>query len=471
MSDFVKLIGLDFGTTTSSAVVAAARLVRNAATGRTELGELREDFRSDMVFTPLDGDRVDVGRAGELLDAWLDAGDVRAEDLFGGGALRTGLTAQKDNAGALVALVRRRLDSAVIAAADDPCLESWLAFMGSCAGLSRAHPDQWFLNLDVGGGTTNLALGKGGEVLATGCLFVGARHVRVVPSTYEIVKLSRYARALFDRLGVRKGEGECLTPSEVEAVVAYYVGLLEAAAAGDPGPFQEPAAALHQQIPLRLPAGVSEVVVTLSGGVGELVYAHLLGKPLPATTYFGDLGVDVARRLLASPRWAGHFRDFVPAGGGRATVYGLLRHSTQISGNTLFLPRPELLPLPDLPVLGTVALASTDEQIHNLLDLAGRGARGGCLRAALDGHAPAAARDLARRLAALLRARRFPPDRTLVIVLEENLGKTFGQYLTEWGTLPLSAVVVDEVACRGARFVRVGGLRDQVVPVSFYGMT
>jgi len=50
--------------------------------------------------------------------------------------------------------VRRRLGDAFIATADDPCLEAWLAFHGSCAALSRAQPHTPILNLDIGGGTT-----------------------------------------------------------------------------------------------------------------------------------------------------------------------------------------------------------------------------------------------------------------------------------------------------------------------------
>ena len=38
----IQLVGLDFGTTTSSAVVASADLVRNAVTGKQDLGNVRE---------------------------------------------------------------------------------------------------------------------------------------------------------------------------------------------------------------------------------------------------------------------------------------------------------------------------------------------------------------------------------------------------------------------------------------------
>ena len=45
------------------------------------------------------------------------------------------------------------------------------------------------------------------------------------------------------------------------------------------------------------------------------------------------------------------------------TDYGLLRHATQISGSTLFLPDPTILPLRDVPILGKLTSESTDEQI------------------------------------------------------------------------------------------------------------
>src|SRR3954465_10586838 len=131
MPDLVQLLGLDFGTTTSSAVVATASLVRSAVPGRMELTDVRERHRSAMTFTPLDaGDRLDVACLERCLDVWLPAGGGPPADPLGGGALLTGLTAQKDNAAALVGLIRRRVGRALVAMADDPCLESWLAFQG-----------------------------------------------------------------------------------------------------------------------------------------------------------------------------------------------------------------------------------------------------------------------------------------------------------------------------------------------------
>ena len=93
------------------------------------------------------------------------------------------------NADAIARRVRgARFDGALIATADDPLLESWLAFMGAASALSLAHPETAFVNLDIGGGTTNVALGINGEVLSAGSFWIGARHLQFHAGTYRIVQ-------------------------------------------------------------------------------------------------------------------------------------------------------------------------------------------------------------------------------------------------------------------------------------------
>jgi ethanolamine utilization protein EutA len=58
-----------------------------------------------------------------------------------------------------------------------------------------------------------------------------------------------------------------------------------------------------------------------------------------------------------------------------------------------------------------------------------------------------------------------------VLLVNENVGKLLGSYVTEWGALPLSLAVIDEVSHRDARFAQIGAPHHQVVPVSFYGFS
>src|SRR5436309_15879866 len=119
----VNLVGLDFGTTTSSAVVATAQLAYDAVTGRSQLSQLSETYRSETVFTPMRGDGLDLEQLESYRQAWLAT--TRRRDIFGRGALLTGLTAQNRKAAALIHVIARRLGGALVAAPEYPSLWSW----------------------------------------------------------------------------------------------------------------------------------------------------------------------------------------------------------------------------------------------------------------------------------------------------------------------------------------------------------
>ena len=57
--------------------------------------------------------------------------------------------------------------------------------------------------------------------------------------------------------------------------------------------------------------------------------------------------------------------------------------ATEISGSTLFLPHPDVLPLVDLPILGAIGSATSDEDLAALFVLVARARNGACLRVQL----------------------------------------------------------------------------------------
>jgi ethanolamine utilization protein EutA len=475
-SPALYLVGFDVGSTTTSVMVAAARLVKNCVTGRNELGDVIPLFRPEPVFTPFQGDLLDLARLERQLDDWLAAARVDATSVAAGGALVTGLAARSANAAAVKQLVKTRFRETVVAATDDPCLESWLAFMGNTLGLSRAEPQRPFINLDVGGGTTNIAWGLAGEVRRCGCYYVGARHIQLEPGTYNIRALSPFAGALLAELGIAGEAGTELKPRDREVVLDFYVGLLEAVVTGRPAPPPAAAARLLCQAefvpPVARLAGIPCVdpVISLSGGVGELAYRHARSEPLPATTAFGDLGIDLALRICASPVLGRDLNTHIPAGLGRATVHGLTAHSTEISGATLFLPRPGILPLTDLPILGIIGSETGDDEVLTLLNLAARSAEGACLRVELKVTDTASVKVLGQRLAVLLEQGRGANRSPVVLLTAGNIGKTLGHYATRWGRFAAPLVVIDEIPDRNAHFATIGAPRQGLVSVSFHGL-
>jgi len=478
----LRLLGLDFGSTTTSGVLARAKLV-GGADRRSELTDIAVEHRSEPVFTPFCDAQIDEAALAAWLDEWSRECGIAGQKVDGGGAMVTGLAAQTENAGVVRRLVQERFGPTLMATADDPALESWLAFMANCRDLSLAGPAASFLNLDIGGGTTNVALGQAGEVRNVGCYNLGARHVRFTPGSYRLAGLSEVGQSLFAHLGLSCRVGETLGEAEPASLVDFVVGALEAVVEGRVAEALGPLQSTIECLPFKTVIEPAPII-TLSGGVGELAYRAVLGGAdtsgdayatrdvggaLPGTTAYGDLGIDLARRICRSPLLARHLRSHIPSALGRATVLGLAVHQVHLSGATLFLPDPTLLPLAELPIVGRLRRDASDQQIDALLGLVRRAHAGGCIAVELADARHETVRSLGQRLSAALVASRFPSDRPLVLLVEQNVGKALGSYATRWQSLPVKLVVLDELPDRGAAFVTLGRPREQLVPVSFYG--
>lgn len=462
--DRIQLVGLDIGSTTSRVAIADARLIHGAASGRPELGQIEERLRTEPARTPFRGDALDEAALLALVDDAIAAGGAAPGAFFGGGALLTGLAARAPNAGEVVEALRSRVGEAVVATADDPRLEAWLAFHGNVGELSRGAPGRFVLNLDIGGGTTNLAVGRAGEVVSTGWMWIGARHVEVEPGSHRVVRCSPEARRTMQRLGLDQRPGDEMTPRERELLMGEWIEQLEGAIVGEARPDVDGLVGAR----VALPAERERVDVAFSGGVGGLVYDVLAGQAVPTTTAYGDLGIELAQRIARSPVLGERVR--VPDGRGRATVYGLLRHQTQVSGATVFLPGDGGLPTGDLPILGSLGAGVATDELARLVILAQAARPAGCIvvRGPLDGPAT---RDIGRSLGAALRVlAEGGPLASLVVLIEQNVAKALGGYATEWGRYPLPIFVLDEVFPRGAAMVRIGEPHGGVVPLSFFGM-
>ena len=473
----IRLLGLDFGSTTSSALVAEAHVVANCVTGHMELGNIRIIFRSDVLFTPFANNQIDEKQVIAYIDQWLAQSGLNETPFFAGGVIITGLAARQNNAERLSKIIDERVGEVLIATADDPGLESWLAFMGSCAALSRFHHHTAIINLDIGGGTTNPALGINGNVTNTGCYFVGARHIQFVAGSYQIKALTPEAQHIFTELGILKQVGDHLASHEKQQLLDYYIGWLEQIALGKTGEVASALGSLITQQCFTLPAGLSQTAITFSGGVGELVYRAAAGEALPSTTFYGDLGIDLALAILNSPVLAKSVHQFVPENRGRATLYGLALHSTEVSGTTLFLPKPSCLPLRNLPIVAQLTLNATPAALTQAITQIYSHPRGACLQiTTADMISPIAherlnqMRDLGQNIAATLTALNVDPALPFVVIIDANIGKSLGMYATAWGALDANLIVIDEISIRQANFVNIGTAHKNVVPIAFYGM-
>ena len=91
-----------------------------------------------------------------------------------GAIIITGESSRKENAARVVESLSELAGDFVVATAG-PDLESVLAAKGAGAVEYSRKTGKTVLHMDIGGGTSNLALIADGKILQTGCMNVGGR--------------------------------------------------------------------------------------------------------------------------------------------------------------------------------------------------------------------------------------------------------------------------------------------------------
>ena len=107
-------------------------------------------------------------------------------------------------------------------------MEAMLAAYGS--GAARVSSDQGkrILNIDIGGGTTKLALVENGRVIATAAIHIGGR-LQVVDGDGRIVRLDPAGQHHAAQAGFHWHKGDRPTPAELDKVADYMADALIAA--------------------------------------------------------------------------------------------------------------------------------------------------------------------------------------------------------------------------------------------------
>jgi ethanolamine utilization protein EutA len=209
--------------------------------------------------------------------------------------------------------------------------------------------------------------------------------------------------------------------------------------------------------------------LTFSGGVGELIYKIAANEAQPSTTFFGDFGIDLAQAISRSPILSVNLKTHISEHKGRATVMGLTLHSTELSGSSIYLPSPNVLPLRNLPIIAKLPANASATQWHSAFVLANNCKQGACLQVSA-GNSLEQIRALAGQIKHGLQANIHEPSRPLIILVETNIGKALGNYICDWGQLDYNLIVIDEVALRSAQFVHIGRVHQGMIPVSFFGL-
>jgi ethanolamine utilization protein EutA len=348
----ITSVGVDVGTTTTQTVVSRLRVEVSQYDGAAapRIVDREIVFRGPIHETPLlDPETVDIEGVVELVEGDLEEAGVSSDVVDTGAVIVTGETARKENAEPLAH--RLAADSGTfVAAVAGASLEAVLAAQGSGAVAHATRAGETVANVDVGGGTTNVAIFEGSEVRETRCLDVGGRLVRF--DSQEIVTgVSGPARRLAEGVGITLSVGEPMDDGVRRALADAMADSIADLLSGPS--FDEITRALAIG---DLPRERIEIdALAFTGGVGRLVRSN----PEDLLAY-GDLGPDLARAIRDHPTIAG-WRRLDLAEDIRATVIGAGTETTTFSGRTVAVD-PAHLPLWNVPVVSVGDLSEDDHE-------------------------------------------------------------------------------------------------------------
>jgi ethanolamine utilization protein EutA len=453
----LRTVGIDIGTTTSHLIFSEIVLERQGILLSSAYGivERNVTHRSDVTLTPYAaGRRIDTEALGAFIERSYREAGWRPDEIDTGAVITTGEAARQENASAIVALFSGEAGKFVCATAGHH-LESLLAAHGSGAvRRSRELSTPLVLNIDIGGGTTKLAVCRDGRVEETAALDVGAR-LFAWDEGGAIRTATRAGIRVAGEAGVRIRSGDNADPKSLDAVAERIADLALRVAEGRP--FDDAGIWLTEPLGTKGPFPA----LVFSGGVGEYINGW-------QDQEYGDLGRRLGGAVL---RRTSGFTVLRPAESIRATCIGASQYTVQVSGDTLFLTDPATLPLRNL------AAVAVQPQVANAAAIAAEIRRGITRLDREDGWFALAIRWRHGSTYPALRALcdgiregthgRLAPGGPLVVVLDADVAGIVGEILQSELHVGAPLVCVDQIALSDLDFVDIGAVipEHSVVPV------
>jgi ethanolamine utilization protein EutA len=311
------------------------------------------------------------------------------------------------------------------------------------------------MNVDVGGGTSKIAIVQQGKVIDTCALEVGARLVAMDESG-KIDRLEDTALKIAKMAGVDLSLGRTMSEPDKEKFSQVLCdSLFEVLERGKLSP-QVEGLLLTPKLEFKEPIHA----IMFSGGVSEFIYGY-------EKRNLGDLGVQLGRRIRErANKFAANNIPLRPAEVRiRATVIGASQYTVQVSGNTIYLSHPELLPLRNLQVI-TPEFEQTEgitsAEIKNSVDKAlkrfdiqdGDRAVALAIRWELGPSYPLI-RTLAEGLVGAMKEQ-VEQGQPLVLVFDADIAKLMGNII-ERELLPGAGIIsIDGIDLRDFDFVDIG---------------
>lgn len=345
---FLSTVGIDIGSSSTQVVFSQVHLERQgeALSSRYVVVKRRLIYQSPIFFTPYtDGNQIDPGALGACIDQAYNEADLRPYDIDIGVVLLTGEALRRDNSEQIAHLIAHKGGEFLSASAGHH-MESVLAAHGSGAVAHSGTQGQRVLNVDIGGGTTKLALIDSGQVTSSAAFHVGGR-LLVIDAEGTITRLEPRLVEIARSIGMTLHLGVKVDPTMMAKIATEMARMVVDVLCGR---------AVPEATWLTDPLDLSEPMdaIVFSGGVSEYIRE-------PEQTGHGDIGLALGQAIRSAIDASALPAPVVPADQGiRATALGASEFNIQVSGNTGHISDPgALLPRRNLPVISVRVSAET----------------------------------------------------------------------------------------------------------------
>ena len=297
MREIVYSTGIDIGTSTTQ-LVFSRLTIENLASSYTvpniSIVDKTVVYRSEIYMTPiLSETEIDIEAIKRIVQSEYDAGGFKPSDLQARRGDRTGEMARKHNADLVLSSLSDLAGDFVVATAG-PALESVLSAKGAGTDALSKDKLRTIANIDVGGGTSNIAVYNRGDLVAVACLDIGGRLICIDSGVVSFVAPS--IRQLAERYQIPLRVGVPADRNMLRQICDKMANALFAAVncASSPAGELEPLSTNEGDL---LPADLTISGITFSGGVADCLYHPSTEDDLR----YGDVGPILAKAILAHP--------------------------------------------------------------------------------------------------------------------------------------------------------------------------
>ena len=339
-------VGVDIGSSTSHLVFSRLQLTLEGSRYRVTKREILNE--SEILLTPyVDDTRIDVEALEAFINEQYKKAKIKRDEVDTGALILTGVAVRRRNARAIAELFAQEAGKFVAVSAGDG-LEATMAAHGSGAAAHSAKTGGIVLNIDIGGGTSKLALCNNGKVQEVSAVDIGARLV-AFDQDGTVVRIEDAGRKHAAWTGINVTLGQKLSQDALRAIASGMVDKLFAIL--KPEPLTEDIQGLLRLPRLNYRGEVDSVM--FSGGVSEFIYNR-------EKTSFGDLGPLIADEIHRRMPDLGML-VMEPTARIRATVIGASQYTIQVSGNTIFITPQDAVPVRNVPVVAPEFALDVDD--------------------------------------------------------------------------------------------------------------